>query len=81
MRSHLRFKEGIALTSELEVGGRETLHMCEPCASKRRVPMADSQNRVQGTFSKRSPYGGNNAKLSLSRTCYTNNRHSSKHHI
>ena len=42
--------------------------------------MAYSQNRIQGTFRKRSPYGGNNAKLSLSRTCCTNNRHSSKHY-
>lgn len=74
---------GIALISELEVGGKawKPFTLCELCASKGRRPMAYSQNSIQGTFRKGSPYGGNNAKLSLSRTCRTNNRHSSKHYI
>ena len=73
---------GITLLSEHEVGGKAWKHftLCKLCASKGRGPMAYSQNRIQGTFRKRSPYGGNNAKLSLSRTCCTNNRHSSKHY-
>ena len=73
---------GIALLSEHEVGGKawKDFTLCKLCANKGRGPMAYSQSRIQGTFRKRSPYGGNNAKLSLSRTCCTNNRHSSKYY-